>query len=308
MAETSTAATEKYRIKNQKSFDDVTGPGRELAGLYAWAELDKLIDLARLISLDFFARPEYYKDLDPRVVASLARLHARYGCNEHLLSHEQRQAIFTPLFHDAAGDFERDRDALLSAAATFAEWGQATGVPMLREAVRTTHATFVSQLKLFTGASVAWSRQEALPSLANEICYPILREPGVTTVFGVHKPPGEAWPYVEDSNGDHLVVSISQRLDPGTEPQLSLYGFRLKQRAALRGAEAIAAVLDFDPSDDDKAVDLLATRCYTWYAALQGTTGLGRTDTSPPSPNGDWRIAGAGNFLPSEAATATSRG
>jgi hypothetical protein len=172
MAGTSTAVTNNYQIHDQKGFDAVTGPRRELAGLCAWAELDMLIDLARLISLDFFARPEYYKDLDPHVVACLARLHARYGCDERLLSHEQRQAIFTPVFHDAAGDLERDRDALLSAAATFAEWGQATGEDMLREAVRTTHATFVSQLDLFTGASVAWSRQAALPSLANEICYP----------------------------------------------------------------------------------------------------------------------------------------
>jgi hypothetical protein len=184
---------------------------------------------------------------------------------------------------------------------------------MLHEAVRTTHVTFIGQLQLFTGASIAWSRHTALPYLANKICYPILRDQGVTTVFGVHEPPGESWPYKEDANGDHVVVAISQQLDPGAAPRLTRHGFRLKQRAALRGAEAIAAALDFKPPGAPNEVNTLARRCYTWYAALQGTTGMGRVNTSaintsPPSANGDWRVAGAGSFLPPEAATMASHG
>src|SRR5262249_48772433 len=31
----------------------------------------------------------------------------------------------------------------------------------------------------------------------------------------------EAWPYVEDSKGDHVVVAISQQLDPGADSQLT---------------------------------------------------------------------------------------
>jgi hypothetical protein len=288
-----------YTIRDQESFDAVTGPGHELAGLYTWAELDILIDLARLVSLDFFARPEYYKEFeDPGVAEMLAQLHARYGCEERILSHDQRQAIFTPLFYDAAGDFVRDRDALLSAAATFAEWGQSTGVPMLREAVRTTHENFLGQLTLFTGRSIAWSRLRALPFLANEVCYPILRERGVTAVFGVSDPPRQAWPYQEDANGDQVVEEISRRLIPNGMPPLTRHGFRLQQRAALRGAEAIAAALDFDPTADDTVIDLLITRCYTWYAALQGTTGMGRVNMPPLNADGDRRQIGAGSFLP----------
>jgi hypothetical protein len=132
-----------YTIRDQASFQTVAGSGHEIAGLYALAGLDVLIDLARLVSLDFFARPELYKQLDdPELAERLAQLNAQYGCNERLLDHEQRKAIFTPMFDDADGDFIEARDELLAAAATYSRWGQATGIPMLREVVRTKHVPF----------------------------------------------------------------------------------------------------------------------------------------------------------------------
>jgi hypothetical protein len=280
----------------------VTGEGRELAALYAWAELDVLIDLARLVALDFFNRPEFYKAFEhPETADRLGELRARYGCDERLPSREQRQATFTPIFNDPAGNFARDRDALLSAVATFAEWGQATGEPMLREAVRSAHENFLVQLTLFRGASVAWSRRFALPPLANEISYPILRDSGVSAVFGVRTPAAAEWPYRPDANGDQTVEEIAHRLDPASSPPLTRHGFRLRQRTALRGAEAIAVVLESKPTDDDPAtLDRLITRCYTWYTALQGTSGLARFGGMPPvvTGDGDLRAAGAASFLP----------
>jgi hypothetical protein len=48
------------------------------------------------------------------------------------------------------------------------------------------------------------------------------------------------------------------------------------QRAALRGAETIAVVLDYQPQDRDGAkLGLVITQCYTWHAALVGVTGPG---------------------------------
>jgi hypothetical protein len=70
----------EYRIRDRASFDAREGAGRELAALYAYAQLDVLIDLARLVSLDFFARPELYIAFDdPRLDRKLAELNARYG-------------------------------------------------------------------------------------------------------------------------------------------------------------------------------------------------------------------------------------
>jgi hypothetical protein len=204
-----------YTIRDRAGFQAVAGSGYEIAGLYALARLDVLVDLARLIALDFFARPEMYKELtDPDLAEKLAQLNARYGCDERLLDHDQRKAVFTPLFDDAAGDFVKSRDELLSAAATYATWGQATGIPILREVVRTKHVPFKQHLTRFSGASLAWSRGTALPYLTDEVSYRILRDHGVTSVFGISRPPRDAWPYQEDADGDQLVEEVCKRLDP----------------------------------------------------------------------------------------------
>ena len=289
-----------YLIGDEASFEAVAGNGHEIAGLYAYAKLDDLIDLARCVSLDFFARPEYYKRFrDDGVAEALAQLNARYGSDERILSREQRAAIFAPLFDDPSGNFVGDRDAVLSAAATYAEGGQPTGERMLRDAAKTAHANFMAQLSHFSGASLNWSRQRVLSYLTNEVSYRILREPGVCAVFGVVDAPGPAWPYSEDANGDMLVEEISRRVDPKRPKPLTRHAFRLQQRAALRGAEAIAAIIDYGPAGDADALEVMVSRCYTWYAALQGVTGMGRVNAAVTGADGtDARVAGAGNFLP----------
>ncbi|MFF0110710.1 hypothetical protein [Streptomyces hirsutus] len=258
-------------ISDPGSFRDATGDGHEIAGLYLMRELDILIDLAHAVATDFFARPQRYKEVDTQELAKrIARLHARYGNDERFLSYEQRRALFAPLFADRDGDFTRYRDGLLAAAATYSEWGQATGLAMQRAAVRSAHTSLKVHLSRFSGASLSWSRHEALPYLTEEICYPILRDRGVTSVFGVYRPPGEAWPYREDAEGGELVEEICRRLLPSRQPQLTRHAFSLRQRLALRGAEAIAAVLDYAPHDDDeRELDVLITKCYTWHTALR---------------------------------------
>lgn len=236
----------QYSINNQATFDAVTGEGHELAALYAYAKLDCLVRLAHLVSVDFFKRPEYYKEFrDPDIANALAQLRARYGSDENFPSEEQRAQMLSPLFEDSSGDFARARDALLSAAATYSEWGQATGQAMLREAVRTTHETFLGQLTLFNGVSSRWSRNNAFPKITSGLSYRILREAGVAGVFGVTNPPGDDWPYREDANGDQLVDDISHRLENNASMSMTRNAFRRRQRAALRGAEAISVIVDF---------------------------------------------------------------
>ena len=296
-------ALSNYTISDAATFEAVTGTGHEMAGLYAYAGLDMLVDLARYVSLDFFARSELYKGfIDTTLASVIAELHAQYGRNEKLLDCEQRKMVFTPLFYDSRGDFVRYRDGLISAAATFSEWSQATGIPMLREAVRTMHRPFKQHLNLFSGLSVAWSRNDALPHLTEEVSYRILRERGVTSVFSVFTAPDPTWPYVEDSNGDQVVEEISKRLEPDKNPPLTRHSFSLQQRAALRGAEAIAAVLDYAPHDNDEDdLAVLITKCYTWYAALRGITGMANAiaDSSPSILNQERpAIAAAGSSRP----------
>jgi hypothetical protein len=269
------------QITDQASFDALTKQAHEVAGLYAYKYLDGLIELARAVGHDFFARPSLFTELaDAAVAEQLARLDARSGADEHVLSREQRQAIYTPLFDgdwqgqgqngQSAGDFVKLRDGLLDAATAFAEWSQATGIPMLRERVRTAHRPFKQYLTGLAGASVAWSRRDALPALAEGAAHRILRDRGVIAVFGLTHPPQDAWPYREDANGDKVVEEIGKRLDPNASPPWTRQGFSAVQRVALRGAEALVAILDFDEvHGNDQDLDRLITRCYTWHAALK---------------------------------------
>jgi hypothetical protein len=47
-----------YTISDATTFKAVTAAGHEIAGLYAYAGLDMLVDLARCVSLNFFLRSE----------------------------------------------------------------------------------------------------------------------------------------------------------------------------------------------------------------------------------------------------------
>jgi hypothetical protein len=266
-------------ITDSDSFLRLTGRDEGVAGLYAYSQLDRLVELACLVARDFFTRPHLYTKLsDPEMAERLARLQSRVGHHEYYPSAEQRHAMYEPVF--GGGDFARLREGMLTAAAAFAEWSQATGIPMLRERVRTAHRPFREYLRGVSGASIGWSRSKALPSLADREAYPVLRDTGVIAVFGLTLTPNDAWPYREDSNGDKVVEEISRQLEPMPDRRLTREGFSSIQRVALRGAEALTAVMTFSEDQDDEQLDHLTTRCYTWHAALMAAA-------SPITP-GTW--------------------
>lgn len=260
-------------INGRESFRETTGRDqqREVAGLYAYAQLDPLIDLACLVAGDFFARPHLYTALGDAVPGTLARLRNRVGFDEFYPSPAQRRAMFEPVFGSgsANSDFGRLREGLLTASATFAEWSQATGIPMLRERVRTAHRPFREYLLGVYGASIKWSRNNALPRIADAESYNVLRDRGVVAVFGLTNTPTEDWPFREDANGDKVVEQISVQLEMAPMRRLTREGFSAIQRVALRGAEAIAAVLNFEEGQNDEELDKVISSCYTWNAALK---------------------------------------
>lgn len=275
-----------YVISDLRSFQATTGDPRQIAGLYFYQQLDCLVDLAHNVSYDFFMRPKLYIDLGevqqnerPRPIREiLAQLHARFGHDEFFPSNSQRDEIFLPVFGQCGtcstaeeGDFPRLRDALISAAAAFAERVFDTGVDMLRERVRTTVRVFRQYLRGLQGDSIKWSRENALSLLTENVTYTILRSKGVAGVFGIQTPPEPNWPYTEDANGDKLIEAISQQLQWADRPDPHIVTWEQilnLQRAALRGAEAIATVIDFQEPGSNDELSLLITKCYTWGAAL----------------------------------------
>jgi hypothetical protein len=282
----STAAVPKRpapTINSLQSFNEVT-VDRQVAGLYFYLQLDCLIDLAYRVACDFFGRPRLYTDLGaPTIAPDLAKLRARYGSNERIPSQEQRDAIYLPIFGqsgmywtDGQSQFADGRDGLLNAATAFSERVYDTGEDMLRARVRTFHRTFKLWLARFNGDSLQWSKGEALAGVTEDLAYKILRNRGVAAVFGINTPPSQAWPYKEDSFGDMLIEEISKQLVVASNSHKAITAevISYRQRAALRGAEALATIIDLNEGGPNSELDLLITRCYTWAAALMSLPNL----------------------------------
>jgi hypothetical protein len=277
----------KNTINSKKSFDEVTA-SRQVAALYFYQQLDCLVDYAHQVACDFFRRPQQYLSLGdpliddhPSIAPDLAKLGARYGSNERIPSKEQRDAMFVPIFGESStymtdnqSDFLKQRDDLMDKAVAFAERAFDDGVEMLRDAVRFSHQSFKVWLIQRQGDSLDWSTQKALAGVTENLAYKILRNPGVAAVFGRRPPPKQEWPYVEDGNADLLIEEISKQLLVSMNSHMAMTSGAInrRQRAALRGAEALATIIDFtenDPDPDFKKLDLLITRCYTWRSALK---------------------------------------
>jgi hypothetical protein len=281
-----------HQIDDLASFKKVTSAPHRVAGLYFFQQMDCLVDLAHRVAHDFYDRPELFTDLNdapppaPRLASTLAALHARSGCDERFLNKTQRRAIFSALFGadatmDAAeaGNFARLRDELLEACAVFVEtkFGDEAA---LRENVRQKHRLFKEYLTGLDGASVAWSRDEALAGLTEDVSYRILRNKGVAAVYGIATPARDAWPYTFDSNADKLIEKISMQLmrpdlaghtscKCGTHTHISREEITNLQRVAIEGAKAIATAIDVDAASTKADIDRLIMKCYTWGTALR---------------------------------------
>jgi hypothetical protein len=268
-------------IADERGFEALTGGSSRVAGAYFYLMLDCLIDCAKAVAFDFVRRPQLYTRIgDPDVTKLLARLRARYGTDERVPSGEQRDMIFMPLFGqhsgdpgNGQGDFPRLRDDLIAACAAFAERVFDTGEEMLRERVRTSHRPLREYLTGLEGVSLEWNTDQALTGATRELAYPILRDRGLASVFGLPTAPQENWPFTEDANADKLVEEISKNLFDG--PPLTREVISNRQRAALRGTEALTIVLRFNEEDPGRDLDRLITTCYTWGSALNSLNTVG---------------------------------
>ncbi|SRR6266567_2162263 len=284
-----------YRITNLQSFEDATSEPRQIAGLYFYQLLDCLVDLAYKVSVDFRKRPHQYQDLgDPSIPQRLAELNAKYGTEINFLAGGQRNEIYLPIFGswDGSSASESDsfphlRDELIQAATAFAERATNTGVEQLREVVRQAHRPLKDYLVGLQGDSVKFSKDKALSDETEKTCYPILRSQGVAAVFGVTRKGGGQYPYATDPDEDKLVEDISKELMWVDKTQTYITRERISnlQRAALRGAEAIATAIDFEEANaTDQDLDVLITKCYAWGKALSSLKGQPKVWESPLQP------------------------
>jgi hypothetical protein len=95
------------------------------------------------------------------------------------------------------------------------------------------------------------------------------------------------YPYATDPAADALVEEMSRQLQWVDNSQILITREHISnlQRVALRGAEAIAAVIDFEePKATEEDLELLITKCYTWGTALANLSGHPKTAPSPTPP------------------------
>jgi hypothetical protein len=243
--------------------------------------LDSLVELAHHVSGDVRKKPQLFRDLG-KITPVLAKLNAQYGTEVTFPSMDQRNEIYLPIFgqwdasaKSATDSFSTLRDELVQAAAAFAERAVDTGVDMLRENMRGVHRLFKDYLTGLHGDSVKFSKEHVLYELTEGNCYPILRSEEIASIYGISLLPAAAnYPYSTDATEDTLVEQISKQMVPADAgmPYITRQQISNLQRAALRGAEAIATAIDFEEADahqTDEDLDLLIKKSYTWGAALK---------------------------------------
>jgi hypothetical protein len=299
------ATVSALTITTRDSFTAATTESNRVAGLYFFSLLDCLGDLAYAVSIDFFARPQLYTNLAADSTGELAeaqriaKLRWRLGKEETVPSKEQRHAIYVPLFGaveqmNGVANFARLRDDLVAAVTAYSESLFEKGEPMLRERVTRTAVPLRLYLVKRQGASTTWSKDGVLEEFTEGLAYPILRNAGIAGVFGV-PPVSEAFPYVEDPNGNQLVEEISARLgykDASGQP-ITSERFSNLQRAAISGTEALGTVIDLIDPNDEEAVANLITKAYIWGSALRDVQ-RGWVEAVPP-------IAELSSSLPEQA-------
>ena len=178
-AHVASAALPDHRIHDFASFNQMTGDGHEVAGLYFYQQLDCLVDLAYKVSCDFF-KPAAPLCQGRRAQRGrwLSCMHATAPMRHFPPTHSGTQSSFR--FSEAegsarfpqgyppteeTGDFPALRDDLLKAAQAFAERQSDTGVDMLRERVKDAQIPMAEYLNGLEGDSIRWSRFNALPTL-----------------------------------------------------------------------------------------------------------------------------------------------
>ena len=152
-------------------------------------------------------------------------------------------------------------------------------------------------LKGLDGDSVRWSRGNALPTLtegsATRSCE-VPRSPPSSEPQ--HRP--RPFPTLRNSRGQKLVENFWKQLAGSEHPVLNRDLISNLQRLALRGAEAIAAIIDFQENLGNSDLDLLITKLYTWDAALWSV----KASAAPQVAAG---AAPDGATPPAQAATAS---
>jgi hypothetical protein len=244
---------------------------RDLIGdMYARWTLDVVIEIARAVSLDYIARPDFYRGVVPEKIVDLA---CSYGYARNFPDKHQRSRLNSPIFGASDGyrlpkgvtavtnKFRQYREPLFNACVAYTERTPTESRGGLREAVIQAMSFLPSFLHNFDGHSVR-SSYEQMSAIA-DLSYEILRSPTVSGVFGVAPAPSERWPLkADDQRGSQLIdiISTTLQLKDSGSSQEAFTRLRILTQA---GGEAIEAILFDDPTSETH-FERLVQKVYAW--------------------------------------------
>ena len=244
------------------------------ANVYTRWVLDALVEIAYAISVDFVNRPQLYQG--PDIPDFIVDLRMSYGNLKSVPNTLQRQALMMPIFGRSDGlkpdatngssSFQMARKKLIDACIAFSERAVDTGIPMLKDRVRSALIPLRSHLDGIQGRSFDLGGKQIFEifSAVNVI----LIAPAVTQVFGIPQI-NAGWPFLSnDPNGAKLVEAAGIALGMPADYKLSFTRFILLQRVAVEGGTALTLVLTTDPTSDTQ-LEALITQCYTWGTSLR---------------------------------------
>jgi hypothetical protein len=255
--------------------------GQRLGLMYKRWVLDCIPQVAHAVSLDFSQRPERYKRVGPKTANLLTDMQSQYGYAPNFPNQDARLMLMKPLFGASDGQMSRNdgsafytrRMQVLAAAAGFAENAQPTGFPMHRDSIRTAIVPLRTLMADFEGASL--DQTDLRMGAIFDTAAAILRDAGVTAVFGISEEIADAWPLNStplnstDSEGSKLVEEITRQLLEGPQGLISRDRFVNMQRVAEKGFQSILRILETAIESDDGLLDLLIAQLYAWGSGLK---------------------------------------
>lgn len=252
-------------------------PGERLGFMYKRWTLDCVVTIAHAVSLDFSARPELYQQLSEDTATKLTDLQSNYGHEANFPDMDIRNMLMKPVFggsdgHGSGNDgspFQTYRLPVLAAAADFSENAQPTAFPMLRERIRSAIVPFKTHMVDLAGASLAQT-EIRMRLIFDDTAVPVLKDPGVSGVFGINDV-NPAWPLQSiDGQGAKLIAQITTQLSGLPYGVISRELFVRMQRIAENGAESIRIIVDKDTDQPQPDFDLdpLIARLYAWGSDL----------------------------------------
>jgi hypothetical protein len=260
--------------------------GNLIGDMYARWTLDCVIEIAHAVSVDYVARPEFYRGSD--VPDNIVDLRTSYGYVRNYPNKAQRSDLNAPVLATSDGytppkggpivvdKFRQYREPLFKACIAYTERSVVDAASGLKEGVIQAMRYFPQYLRNFEGDSLS-STYKQLRSVS-ELSFKILTSSTVSGAFGVAPPPKATWPLeIDDQKGSQLINVISDTL------QLKDIGLNQEKFTKLRaiaqeGGEALEAALLTDPISDPH-FEALVAKVYSWAKSLEYYSTAGTPQT-----------------------------